>query len=904
MKTYLLLCLFLTNVALLLGQSSSNSFSGHYQDQFLEQIIQDLEKRYKFHFFYKKEWFPNTPCSLKFDDLTITQLAQHISQKSGLGTMVLNAKNIVLAPKNELKKTYSKEYFIAKYQPNNSNSLITKTFTLIGDSIQLKTNGAVQIEGIIKDASTEEPLISATILLEKTDYSTITDANGKFTLSVPVGVYQASIQSIGYAPSTQNIRVYNDGTWNPELFPQTYELGEIVVAEKADDSNVTSAQVGVTQLTTDAIKELPAFMGEADVVKSLLTLPGVSTVGEGATGFNVRGGAIDQNLIMQDEAMIFNSSHALGFFSIFNPDAIRKVTLYKGNIPAQFGGRLSSVLDIETKNADFEQVQLSGGLGLFSSKMTVEVPLKKNKTSLLLSGRGAYPDWLLKQVKNIDVRKSSAFFYDFNGKLTHLLGAGSSISLSHYQSFDRLRFADDFGFEWANTTTSLQWQQILSPTFSLEINAIHGGLDNRLFEPTGVTAFDLDSGLEYYKGKVNLFITSIPQHEIHLGMEGTRYTSQPEILRQRGDISEITPIKVIKDQGQEFAAYINDEFSINDRLSVSLGLRYSYFQQLGPETTLTYQQGLPLSSATVIDSTTITSGKVQDYGGFEPRASLRFSLDKDKSIKLSYNHMRQYIHLLSNTTAATPVDVWQVSTQYIPPQIANNFSLGYFQNFKENLWESSFEIYYRRLPQLIEYKDFAQLLLKEHLETEILVGKGWAYGAELSLTKTAGRMKGRLSYTFSRSFREVKGNTGSETINGGDRFPANFDQPHNFKLNTQIELSKKASFSINFAYNTGRPITVPTAAYTVNGIFVADYSSRNQFRIPDYHRLDIAYTLVPRAIRKGRYQGSWTLSIYNLYGRKNAFSVFFRRGEFGQPEAFKLSVLGAAFPALTYNMTL
>lgn len=903
MKTYFLLYFFFASTTLLLAQPATNSFNGSYQNQTLEQIIQDLEHRYALHFFYKKEWLSNQAYALQFDSLNITQLAQQLSQKSTLGTMILNAQCIVLAPKKELNKTYSTDYFIAKYQSNN-NSFTNKIFTSIGDSSQLKTSGTALIQGVIKDASTEEPLINATILLEKTDYSAVTNTNGAFKFEVPVGRYQANLQSIGYESITQNIHVWNDGIWNPELFPQTYELGEIVVAEQANDNNVTSAQVGVTQLSTQAIKELPAFMGEADVVKSLLTLPGVSTVGEGATGFNVRGGAIDQNLIMQDEGMIFNSSHALGFFSIFNPDAIREVTLYKGNIPAQFGGRLSSVLDIETKNADFEKIQLSGGLGLFSSKMTVEVPLKKNKTSLLLSGRGAYPDWLLKQVKNIDVRKSSAFFYDFNGKLTHLLGAGSSISLSHYQSFDRLRFADDFGFEWANTTTSLQWKQILSPTFSLELNAIRGGLDNRLFEPTGVTAFNLDSGLNYYKGKVNLFISAIPQHEIHLGVEGTRYISSPEILQQRGDVSEITPLEVSKDQGQELAVYINDEFSLNERLSLSLGLRYSYFQQLGPETALTYQEGLPISSVYVIDSTTVSSGKVQDYGGIEPRASLRFSLAKDRSIKLSYNHMRQYIHLLSNTTAATPVDVWQLSTRYIPPQVANNFSLGYFQNFKDNLWEYSFEVYYRNLPKLIEYKDFAQLLLKEHIETEVLIGKGWAYGAELSLTKTAGRMKGRLSYTFSRSFREVKGNTINETINGGDRFPANFDQPHNFKFNTQIELSKKTTFSLNFAYNTGRPITVPTAAYTVNGIFVADYSLRNQFRIPDYHRLDIAYTLVPRAIRKGRYQGSWTLSIYNLYGRKNAFSVFFRRGEFGQPQAFKLSVLGAAFPALTYNMTL
>ncbi|MFK7933116.1 MAG: TonB-dependent receptor [Saprospiraceae bacterium] len=879
-------------------------YSGTYQKQSLSEILTDLETRYSVRFYYQNDKLPTTKISVQLDSLNARQLANQLTQNSPLSAVVFNKNTIIFAPQSELIKTYSNDYFVAKYQAAADLSPTVSTIK-IGAADNLKTNGNAQIAGVVRDAATDELLVGATILLRDTDYSTVTDYDGKFNLEVPVGTYRAQMQSVGYQPIERVLQVFNDGEWEVELFTQIYELGEVIVTDKAQDENVQSAQVGVPPLSTQTIKELPAFMGEADVVKSLLTLPGVSTVGEGATGFNVRGGAIDQNLVMQDEGMIFNSSHALGFFSIFNPDAIREVTLYKGNIPAQFGGRLSSVLDVQTKDADFEEVKLNGGLGLFSSKMTVEMPLVKKKTSLLIGGRAAYPDWLLRQAENADVQRSSAFFYDFSGKITQRIGTqGSSISLAHYQSFDRFRFAEDFGFEWTNRVSTLQWRQILNLNNSIKVSAIRGGLGNRLFEPTGTEAFNLDSGLDYTKGKINLLSTAILNHEINAGVEGVLYESQPERLQQRGDESEISPLEIAKDRGLESAIYINDEWEISERLALSVGLRYSNFQQLAEENVITYQDGLPLSPNTAIDSTFINSGSVQSYGGIEPRLSLRYSIDQDKSIKLSYNRARQYIHLISNTTAATPVDVWQVSTQYIPPQIADNFSVGYFQNVDDNLWETSFEIYYRNLPQLIEYKDFARLLLNEHLETELLIGKGWAAGSEFSVTKTRGKMKGRLSYTFARSFRTVAGDSRVEVINGGDRFPANFDQPHHLKLNAQFELSRKATFNVNFVYHTGRPITVPTAAYQVNGKTIADYSLRNQFRIPDYHRLDIAYTLVPRAIRKGRYQGSWTLSVYNVYGRDNAFSVFFRRGDLGQPQAFKLAILGAIFPAITYNLSI
>ncbi len=719
---------------------------------------------------------------------------------------------------------------------------------------------------------------------------------------MPVGNYRIFIQSLGYRAREIEIGLSDSGILEFALLPQAYRLEAIVVEDRADDRNVRSVEIGLEQLASKDIQELPAFLGEADLVRSLLTLPGVTTVGEGAAGFNTRGGNIDQNLILQDGALLFNASHVLGFFSVINPDVIQSLDLYKGHIPAQYGGRLSSTLDIQLKRADPEVFKMSGGLGLVSSRLALETPILKGKTSLLMAGRTSYSDWMLGLVNDPDVSNSSASFWDVNAKLTHRFGNGSNVNLSYFRSFDRFRFSQDFGYSWKMQNAALEWNQLFSETFSGSLTAAYGILENRQFEPRGIEAFNLDNGLDYYKVKQHFLLSANNHHTLQAGASWVRYEGRPEVLEPRGNDSAVIPLEVEKDKGQEWAVYLNDEITISDRLSVSLGLRYAWYQQLGPRRIFDYEAGGPPSSETLVDSTDFDRNEViETYNGWEPRVSARWQFDARQSVKLAYNRLFQYIGLISNTTAATPVDLWQVSTRHIPPQSSHNFSLGYFRNFNDNQWETSIEGYYRYLPTVIEFRDLAELFLNPQLETELLQGEGRAYGLELAINRPAGDLSWRFSYTLARSLRRVDGATRATSINNGDWYPSNFDQPHSIKLALNYELAPRSELGLNFVYRTGRPVTAPNSNFFLGEFVFPSFSDRNQFRIPDYHRMDISYTLRPNAIRTQRFKWDLTFSVYNVYFRENAFSVFFRKSQDRQSNAFRLAVLGTAFPAVTFN---
>ena len=878
--------------------------SGQHQEASIAQVITHLDQNYPIDFYYKAQWLPNQTTSFNYQDQPLSEVLTELLANTGLGFVYFDDFAIILAKKEAIGQQYSAEYFTTKYQkPSvNINPSLNEKPILIGDANQLSTNGKAMVKGQIK--AENSPIVGALIYIEELQQNTVTDLNGDFELSLPLGTHTIEVQSIGYADYRQTIQVFSNGEIAIDLQEEVYELGEIVVAGTAAANNVQSAQIGVARLSPTDIRQLPSFMGEADVVKSLLTLPGVSTAGEGASGFNVRGGNIDQNLITQDGALVFNSSHVLGFFSIFNADVIKGVTLYKGNIPAQYGGRLSSVLDVQLKEADYNDFKLSGGIGLVASRATAEIPLIKGSTSLLIGGRSSYSDWLMRQAKNIDIQNSSAYFYDVNAKISHRLNSkGSNLALSYYRSFDFFRFSDQYGYDWGTQLASFRWNHIIRSDISTSLNITYSQLDNSFFDPDGFDSFTLENGLTHIKAKQNFFLTALDGHEIHVGAEWGRYTGSPEKLSARGPISGIEGLTIDKDTGQELAVYLNDEWTINDRLSLSAGLRYVWYQNIGPENLYLYEnpEELLVEETTEIQ-TFIDNETIQAYNGLEPRVSLKVGLSEGKSIKMSFNRLAQYIHLISNTSAATPVDIWQVSTPYIPPQISNNFSIGYFQNFANNNWESSLEVFYKDLEQLVEYKDLPELLLNPQLETALLIGEGRAYGTELTIKKKIGRWTCQLGYTYSRSERKVAGNKASTTINDGAWFPSNFDSPSNLNLNFKYQINRRHLFAANFTYREGRPITAPVAGYVIGSTEVPHFSPRNLFRIPHYHRLDLAYTINRNAIRKKRYDGSLTFSIYNIYFRKNAFSVFFKNTPGVFARAFRLAVLGTAFPAVTYNI--
>lgn len=896
---------FLLAFGFLNGQSDATLLvTGSHQNESVEEILHALSINYPIDFYYKKEWLSPKNVTISYKEEPLSQVLEKLLTSTDLTVSSFDNFAYIIAKKADLGREYSADYFSAKYQveePTTDDLPVKSKLITLGNPENVATSGRATIKGKVLGKG-NEPLIGVLIFVEKLNINTVTNVDGNYEISLPIGKHTLETQSIGYTDYVQAIEIFNNGELPIQMEEEVYELGEIVVAGTASDDNVQSAAIGVARLSPTQIRQLPSFLGEADVIKSLFTLPGVSTVGEGASGFNVRGGNIDQNLVTQDGALVFNSSHVLGFFSIFNADVIKGVALYKGHIPAQYGGRLSSVLDVEVKDADNEQFKIRGGIGIVSSRVAAEIPLIKGSTSLLLGGRSSYSDWLIRRAKNIDLKKSSTYFYDLNAKLSHVLKNGSNFALGYYQSYDFFRFSDEFGYDWGNKLATFEWNQLISENFSADFSAAYGDLNNSFFDPDGFDGFTLKNGLEHLKGRLNFFLTALDNHQIRFGATAVRYIGSPESLSARGDFSGIQSKIIPKDRGQEAALYINDEFDLGDKLSFSVGLRYSFYQNIGPKALTLYANNELLDVDEITGTTIFDNGEViTDYSALEPRVSMKIGLATDNSIKMSYNRMAQYIHLISNTTASTPIDIWQVSTPYIPPQLAHNFSIGYFQNFNNNEWESSLEFFYKDIEQLVEYKDLPQLLQNELLETELLTGEGRAYGAELAIKRNKGRWTGQLAYTFSRSERQVMGATPETTINNGDWFPSNFDSPHNLNLVFKYQVNRRHLFSANFTYRKGRPITAPVAAYSIGTVEIPHFSPRNLFRIPDYHRLDLAYTFNRNAVRTKRFKGSLTISMYNIYFRKNAFSIFFRRSAGSPANAFRLAVLGTAFPSVTYN---
>lgn len=899
--TSLYLLLFLYGLPCIGQQQSDLIIDAQFQAMTLEQILEDLETDYPVHFYYKKEWLPTSLITFSVEDETLENVLSELLARFGLHYATYENYAVLITREEMEAKSFSREFFEARDQLDRQFEENT-AMVIIGDSLNLNPSGKASVKIKLTDPLERAPIIGALVFIEELNISSISDGNGTVDLEIPLGQHEVGIQSIGFHPTVKRISVFNDGDWDLELRSQSYTLGEVVIQERRNDDNFQAVSIGLEALSAKEIQQLPSFLGEADVIRSILSLPGVSTVGEGSSGFNVRGGNIDQNLILQDGAPIFNASHALGFYSIFNPDAVSQVKLYKGYIPAYYGGRLSSVLDVNLKDGDYEKLRMNGGIGPLASRVTMNGPIVKEKTSFLLGARAAYPNWILKQVENEDVNDSRASFYDVNAKVNQKIGKSGNLMLSFYQSNDLFRFANDYGFSWKTRTGTFQWNQIIKPGLSSSLSASAGQLLNNFFDPEGTDAFDLDNGISYYKLKQNFFLTPGNEHNVHFGAELTHYRSEPEDLRPRGVRSTVIPTSINKGQGRELGLYVNDEFVLNADLSFAVGLRFSLYQQLGPGRIFNYEADQPLRPENILDSIRVNSGEVVDtYSGFEPRFSFRWIVGKNNSLKLSYNRLQQFIHLISNSTAATPADIWQVSTQYIPPQISDNYSLGYYRNFKQNTWESSIEFYYKDVRQLVEYKDFSQLLINENLETELLIGKGRAYGFEFALKRKVGEVTGSMSYTYARSLRKVDGPSPEERINRGEWFPSNFDKPHTLNVNVKWQASKRGFLSVFFNYSSGRPVTVPTANYFQGTVVLPHYSDRNQFRVRNYHRMDIAYTLTRKAVRRSKYKGSLTFSVYNVYFRRNAFSVFFEREPNRAFSAFQLSVLGTAFPAMTYN---
>lgn len=869
-----------------------------FKNQTVSEVVDYFEKTSGLRFFYSvSEGLEAKRVSGSFKDQPVKKILETLLIPQGIQVIDFDPDIFILTTSVTARGAELSNYFLIKEKLNREYKPNALT---IGQVDAMSRSGQAVLRGRIQNGADDTPIAQAQIRIDTIVH--FSDSLGQFKMEIPIGWHTLWVESNDYLNIQQELKVYGDGSLILSMYQNSIELPELIIGAEAG-RKIENAQAGVAELSLKEIKRLPALFGEADVLKTLLTLPGVSNTGEVGGGYHVRGGNIDQNLIQQDGVAYLNPTHVLGLFSAFNADAIKAVTLYKGHIPAQFGGRASSVLDIKLKDPDLEKWAIHGGIGPISSKLFVEGPLIKDKTSILISNRMTYSSWVLKLVRDPNLKDSRANFYDLNAKLYHRFRPGSSLSISAYSSQDKFRYARDFGYGWQTQSVVTTWLHQIRPQLILQATAMWNTNKNEFEDQDNTLEYRIENGLTYYKSRFNLSWQPSTAHSIQVGLEGIKYEPKSEVYdvikEETSGTHEVYP----KSRGQEGAIYLQDEVRLSSMLNLSIGYRHSFFRHTGPEVLAIYQAQKPRTKANVLETKSFGKGRtIKAFQGPEPRISLAYKFNESSSLKWSYNRLNQYIHLISNTAAATPVDIWQLSNFHLSPQRADNFSIGYYKNFRNNHWETSVEVYYKKSTDLLEYKDFARLLKNDRLETELFAVEGKSYGAEFFIKTTQNNPSGYISYTLNKSLRRSPGIFPDEVINHGEWYASNFDKPHTLNAVLDWQIRKTMSWSFNFVYNSGRPATAPVADFYLGegGVFL-DYSERNVYRIPDYHRLDVSFTLTRGAIRSSKKKGSLTFSVYNIYSRRNAFSIFYRRNNNEPLVAYKLSVLGSALPSITYN---
>jgi hypothetical protein len=790
--------------------------------------------------------------------------------------------------------------------------MITKKFfTLLLFIIYFNTcfsQDKFTLSGTLMDGSTNETLIGVNILIPALKIGVTTNEYGFYSIKLPQGTHTLEISSIGFQTVEEIITLNQNSKRNFNLYSNETLLKEVIISSNSTKSDIMRPEMSVNKLSISAIKKMPVVLGEVDIIKSLLLLPGVTNAGEGASGFNVRGGGADQNLILLDEAMIFNSSHVFGFFSVFNPDAIKDLKLYKGGIPARYGGRASSVLDIYQKDGSSKGFQVNGGIGLISSRVLIEGPIVKDKGSFLIGGRSSYAHLFLKLSEK--QKNNAAYFYDLNTKLSYKLNPNNSLYLSGYFGRDVFSLNESFTNIYGNSTLNLRWNHLFSDKLFSNLSLIYSdyyyGLD------LDFIGFKWDSGIKNYNIKYDFkdFITD--SFKLNYGVNAIYYEFNPGTIRPIDEKSGINFAQLDKKYAFEPAFYISADHELSSKVAINYGLRYSMFYRLGQSNVNIYENNNPVlfnsdlqiyEKATPIGTKSFGKNEsLKSFNNLEPRFSIAYQLNDNQSVKTSYNRMVQYLQLVSNTSSPTPLDIWTPSDEFIKPQIADQVAVGYFRNFKDGDYSLEVETYYKIVKNRLDYIDGANLIANEAIEQVILNGELQSYGLELMFKKNEGRLNGWISYTLAKSQQRTPGRTAAETgINNGAWYNSVFDKLHNIAITSAYNLNEKWSFGANFAFQTGQPVTYPNGQYQYLGITVPSYGLRNENRLPSYHHLDIAATLTPTKNKNRNWKGEWVFSIYNLYNRKNAAAINFRQNaDSGNNEAIKTSIFGIV-PAVSYN---
>ena len=862
--------------------------------------LQRMDQSLPIRIFYPADQLPSGTIALNLRDATVREALDDVLAGTTLDFVGYRDQVYVVGSAVTIGTEFDAAYFAAVAAQADETEVEDPRATgpeRIGRRSDLGADGLAAITGKIVDRDTNEPLIGATIQVEGSTAGAATDVDGSYTLNVRPGDYTFVISYVGFGVDRRPVSVSGSGTYDIILGASGTDLQEIVVTERGADANVNRVQASVQRLDLAALEKLPTFMGETDVVKALLLNPGVSSIGEGATGFNVRGGEIDQNLLLMDNGALVNSSHALGFFSTYNADVIQSVDLYKANMPARFGGRLASVLDVQLRDGNFERFRVKAGIGPVTGKAMFEGPLVKEKVSFIVAGRSSYANWALNLANVDEVKNSSTFFFDGNARVTARIGDKSTLILQGYGSQDEFSFNNTFAFDYQTTMGQATWKQIFNDKLYGSLGLVYSDYNSSQSDLRPVTGEQVDNGVEYFTIKPIINYDASEKAQFEAGLEINRFNINPGTRVLTNPESTAVPGSLAEEQGLESSAFGSLDYAFNDRLSISAGLRYTNYRFLGPGTEFQYENGVP-ERGNITDSLNFGDGEtIASYNSLQPRISLRYRLNAQSSIRAGYGRTAQFLNQIFVSDSPTPSSQYQLSTRYIPPFLSHNVSLGFFRNAEDNNVELGAELYARNIDQLWDYRDFANVIVNPSLETEILVGDGRAYGLELSGKRKVGTLNGLVSYTFSRTERRIPG------INRGEYYRSNFDKPHNFVATINWNPNKRNTLTANFTYGTGRPVTAPIGNYRVeNGLVVPVYSDRNAVRIPDYHRLDLAYTLGKSYDESKNFTTSWTISLHNVYGRRNAFSVFYTQAPDQTNVANRLAVLGTVFPAITFNI--
>ena len=893
-------------------------FSIDLKEASFTELVRVLEAASPYHFYYDAAETDSLSVTVKASRQSLAQLLDQVFQQTLFHYAIDAGRRVFITKKFSISTALPANYFnppkngapaamaneppqAAPIREKLKASAENKIFE-IGIRGGKDNKSKATLAGYIRDSKTGESIIGASVALDTPAIGVNTDQFGYYSLTLSKGRHIITVSSAGMKDARRQVVVNADGRLDIELQEYISSLKTVIVsAEKR--SNTRSLQMGVSKLNIKLIKQVPVVFGEADILKVVLSLPGVTSTGEASNGFNVRGGAADQNLILLNDATIYNPSHLFGFFSAFNPDVVKGIELYKSAIPEKYGGRLSSVLDVSLQDGNKKQWTGAAGIGPLTGKFVIQGPLVKDRTSVIAGVRTTYSNWLLNTVPSDAYKNSRANFNDANIRISHYISEKNSVYLSGYFSNDRFNLNNDTTYRYGNKNANIKWKHNFNNQASVVVTA---GIDQYKYGISStsnkVNAFRLGFSIHQDYFRADFSYTPNYRHVISYGLNTIYYKLHP------GSFTAADPQSLVKanvlpaEQALESALYLGDQFAVNSKLSVNAGIRYAMFNYLGPHDVNNYAAGLPRDTGTVTGVSRYAPGKfIKTYHAPELRISLRYAISDSTSVKLSFNTLQQYIHSLSNTVNVSPTDIWKLSDPNIKPQQGNQVSLGLYKNFKSNTIETSVEVYYKQTRNFLDYKSGAQLLLNGHIETDVISTRGKAYGAELLIKKNSGKLNGWLSYAFSRTFLRADDALAGQTINHGNYYPASFDKPHSVNFIGNYRFSHRYSLSMNVVYSTGRPITLPIGTFTLGGANSLLYSDRNQYRIPDYFRADLSFNLDGNHKVKQRFHNSWSAGVYNLTARQNAYSVYFVQ-ESGKIKGYQLSIFGTAIPFVTYNI--